>query len=59
MEDRSDHRMVTVDGKEFNWGGNRTDMPEVHDSDLKNSLTSKVEVFDVPTLSWSSIGTTA
>ena len=55
---RTNHSIVTVNNKLYNWGGQRTDMPEVHNSDLKSSLISTVEVFDITGLSWSSITTT-
>ena len=58
MNNRSSHSIVTVNNKLYNWGGQRADMPEVHNSDLKSSLTSRVEVFDITGLSWSSITTT-
>ena len=32
-------------------------MPEVHDSEEKRKLTSTVEVFDIPSLSWSGVPT--
>ena len=57
MKDRLRHSMVTVGNRVFNWGGWRMDMPEVHYSELKKSLTSSVEVLDITSLSWSSLVT--
>ena len=57
MKSRVNHSMVTVRNRVFNWGGWRGDMPLVHDSELKKSLTSSVEVFDITSLSWSSLVT--
>ena len=51
--------MVTIGNKVYNWGGNRPNLPEVHRGNrLKDSLTSKVEVFDMESLSWNSVDTT-
>ena len=52
------HSMATINNKVYNWGGFYSDMPEVHRSPLKDSLTSKVEVFDLESLSWNSVSTT-
>ena len=57
MKHRIRHSMVTVGNRVFNWGGWRGDMPLVHDSELKKSLTSSVEVLDITSLSWSSLVT--
>ena len=58
MNNRANHRMITIDGRVFNWGGERADMPMVHDISLKRNLTWKIETFDMASLSWSSIPTT-
>ncbi len=52
------HSMATIANKVYNWGGFHPDMPEVHRSPLKDSLTSKVEVFDMESLLWNSVATT-
>ena len=50
--------MIATDGKIFNWGGARPDMPLVHTSDTKRSITSLIETFDVSSLLWTSVQTT-
>ena len=54
---RSYHSTIILDGKLYSWGGSRFNMPFEHYSDEKRNLTSFVEVFDIPSLSWSRVPT--
>ena len=54
---RSYHSTINLDGKLYSWGGDRLNMPFEHDSDKKRNLTSFVEIFDIPSLSWSRVST--
>ena len=57
---RAKHCMTTINNQVivYNWGGDQNDMPRIHRSPLKDSLTSTVEVFDMESLSWNSVATT-
>ena len=55
--ERTYHSTIIVDGKMYSWGGARPDMPFVHGIIDKMELISFVEVFDVPSLSWSRVPT--
>ena len=55
--ERSSHSTNFLDDKLYSWGGTRLNMPFEHDSDEKRNLTSFVEVFDIPSLSWSRVPT--
>ena len=55
MLERSEHSTIILDGKLYSWGGSRLNIPYEHDSDKKRNLTSFVEVFDIPSLSWSRV----
>ena len=55
---RARHSMIATDGMIFNWGGGRLDIPLVHTSDTKRSVTSLIETFDVSSLVWTSVQTT-
>ena len=50
----SQQSSLVIDGKLYNWGGGRPNMPSI--SALRN-LTSLVDVFDIPSLSWSRVPT--
>ena len=54
---RSHHCTIILDGKLYSWGGSRLNIPYEHDSDKKRNLTLFVEVFDIPSLSWSRVPT--
>ena len=54
---RAQHSTIIVDSKMYSWGGERVNMPLVHDSVVKMNLISFVEVVDIPSLSWSRVPT--
>ena len=51
------HSTIMVDSKMYIWGGEGPDMPLVHGSADKMKLISFVEMFDIPSLSWSRVPT--
>ena len=51
-EGRGDHRIINTDGTVVTWGGKSPNMPTVHSSELKKSLTSNIDMFDLSVLSW-------
>ena len=53
----SDHNIFSVTDKLYCWGGDRRDIPEVHNSEDKIRLTSEVYTENTNTLSWSTIPT--
>ena len=55
---RAQHSTIIIDSKMYSWGGQRLDMPLVHGSVAKMTLISFVEMFDIPSLSWSRVPTT-
>ncbi len=58
MQDRANHHIVTINNTVYSWGGNCIGMPLVHDNEMKKSLISNIDIFDISTLLWSSLVTT-
>ena len=54
----SHHRIISTDGTVVTWHGTSPNMPKVHSSALKKSLTSNIQTFDMSALSWTSVATT-
>ena len=58
MEGIAFHRIINTDGTVITWGGETGNMPLVHSSELKKSLTSNIKTFDMAALLWTSVATT-
>ncbi|XP_019860249.1 PREDICTED: uncharacterized protein LOC105315008, partial [Amphimedon queenslandica] len=51
---RSKHKAPVIGESLYLWAGDQVDLPEVHDSQQKRELTSRVDVYQLSTADWSS-----
>ena len=51
--ERVHHDSVLIGNTLYTWGGDRSDMPAVHDSDHKMKATSHIEIYHLHTGQWS------
>ena len=51
---RAQHKASVIGESLYLWAGNRVDLPHVHDSPEKRTLTSTMDIFDFSGASWSS-----
>ena len=58
LEYRAYHSTEILGGDLYLWGGYQEGLPQVHDSEEKRFITTKVDVFSLPTLEWTKSSTT-
>ena len=47
-----DHGTIVIEDLLYTWGGGEPDLPLVHSSDEKQTFTSKIKIFHLPTGQW-------
>ena len=55
---RTHHSTVVINNILYCWGGDQKNLPEVHDNEEKRKITSSIDLFHLPTLTWERRSTT-
>ena len=55
---RTHHSTVVINNTLYTWGGDQQDLPYVHDNEEKKKITSSIDLFHLPTLTWDRRSTT-
>ena len=55
---RTHHSTVVINNILYCWGGDKKNLPYVHDNEEKRKITSSIDLFHLPTFTWERRSTT-